>query len=239
MALEMYDFITKSQLHHLTIEDIVKMSPGDKIDVIIWDANWEEYWIWDNAEPGKNYDPQSFFKENRHQITYLGNMEWNIHFNFGDTFRHPVHIITSISDKNWWWSEIVNGSVHTENQGLTCPHGKSLTQKNPKRSEWTQLPHTTRVGWRGPMMLWNKLVEMPQVYYNENADEDNEGDEDIKIVEMPQVYYDENADEDNEGDEDIKIVEMPQVYYDENADEDNEGDEDIKIEHEYCEDCEK
>jgi hypothetical protein len=29
---------------------------------------------------------------------------------------------------------------------------------------WTNFPETTRVGWRGPIMLWKKLENMPDVY---------------------------------------------------------------------------
>lgn len=46
------------------------MKPGDQIDVVIWDRNYEEYWIWENAKNGKTYDPITFFKE-KQAYTYI------------------------------------------------------------------------------------------------------------------------------------------------------------------------
>jgi hypothetical protein len=43
--------------------------------VIIWDANFEEYWIWDKANENKNYNPKHFFASNHHKIKYIGNYE--------------------------------------------------------------------------------------------------------------------------------------------------------------------
>lgn len=150
--LEMYDFIKNCKDKHLTLGDIRKMSPGETIDVVIWDTHFEEHDIWDNMEEDKSYDAQEFFKSNRNQITYLDNYEWNIHFNYGETLKHPVHVIF---EENNCWREIINNTVRSFNFEYNST--VSLTPIDT-------FPDCTRVGWRGPIMLWDKLDNLPQVY---------------------------------------------------------------------------
>lgn len=169
-ALEMKNFIrVYSKDKHLTLGDVKQMSPGVTIDVVIWDRNYEEYWIWDNAEDKKEYDPEEFFEQNRHQITYLGNMKWDIKFPFGETIAHPIHLDTSSLQTNWRWVAVEeDGFIHitTEvvNEGEEIP-----SHWEPKHMHWSEFPDTTIVGWRGPIMLWDNLKNMPQVYYDPSA----------------------------------------------------------------------
>lgn len=34
----------------------------------------------------------------------------------------------------------------------------------PKHIHWTEFPDSTRVGWRGPIMMWDKLTDLSKVY---------------------------------------------------------------------------
>jgi hypothetical protein len=164
--MDMYDFINNCKDKHLTIADIKLMSPGDVIDVVVWDTNFEEYWIWDSAEKNKSYDPFIFFKSNRCKITYKGNMLWDIYFDFGDTCTHPVHLDVSSLQTNWTWYEIneLDGQIHITEEILDEKQS-ILSDWTPKHIYWTEFPDTTRVGWRGPIMLWDKLKDLPQVFY--------------------------------------------------------------------------
>jgi len=164
--MDVYDFIKLSKPYHLKINDIKKLRPGDELDVVIWDRNFEEYHIWENCKSEKLYDSKEFFKENRHKITYQGYIKWDIHFPYGETIQHPVHLNTSGLETNWEWYAISqqDGYVNITNEilksGEIIPkHWKS------KRIHWTEFPETTRVGWRGPIMLWEDLDKMPNVYY--------------------------------------------------------------------------
>lgn len=75
-----------------------KLQTGDILDVVIWDRNFEETWIWPVAVPQKQYDPKVFFAENRHKLTYKGNMVWDICFPHGETIEHLVHLDTTSLD---------------------------------------------------------------------------------------------------------------------------------------------
>lgn len=65
----MNDFIEYTKSAHLKIEELEKLSPGDKLDVVCWDRNYDEYWVFYEAIPGKEYDPVIFFEKNRMEIT--------------------------------------------------------------------------------------------------------------------------------------------------------------------------
>jgi hypothetical protein len=164
-ALELYDFIEKSKPEHLTIKDVKQLKVGNTIDVVMWDRNFEEYWIWNNGKYGILYDPETFFVANHNKITYLGNMEWNIHFRSGDV-TCPIHLDVSNLETYWRWVEIneKDGMIHITNEILN--KGEKIPDAwKPKHIHWTDFPETTRVGWRGSIMLWEKLKTMPKVYF--------------------------------------------------------------------------
>ena len=165
-AQKMYEFVNVfSRGKHLTIKDVTQLGIGETLDVVIWDRNFEEYWIWDNAESGKNYDAEEFFKHNRNQITYKGNMEWDIHFSFVETIEHPVHLDTTGVETNWTWVAIgTDGKIHITKEILNKEE-KIPSHWKPKHIHWSEFPEDTRVGWRGPMMLWKDLKDAPRVYY--------------------------------------------------------------------------
>ncbi len=166
-SLEMYDFIEQCKDNHLTINDILDLSAGDKLDVVIWDRNFEEYWIWNKAKSNKPYDPQIFFGPNRWTIIYKGDMEWTIisEAGEGESFDHPVHLNTEHLNTYMIWVGLENdGMVHIEyeiiKEGNKIPKGWIETHIH-----WKDFPKTTRVGWRGPIMLWKKLEKLAKVYY--------------------------------------------------------------------------
>lgn len=159
-STEMYQFIKDSCQQHLTIEDVMKLEVGDELDVVIWDGNFEEYWIWTNAESSVAYNPEEFFRCNHHQLTYLGDMTWDIHFSFGETTTHPIHLDVSQLETNYTWYPIdeTDGKIHITNEIVNEGEEKPSHWK-PKHLHWTEFPKTTRVGWRGPIMLWDKLTD--------------------------------------------------------------------------------
>lgn len=149
--IEMYDFINNyTRPYHLTLGDIKQLKVGDELDVVIWDRNFEEYWIWKDAESEKLYNPEYFFKSNRHKLKLTENMTWNIKFPFGETYNHSIHLDVSELSDYWIWMPLSsNGNIVLDN-----------ITKN-----WTEFHNNTRIGWRGAIMLWDKLKEMSSVYH--------------------------------------------------------------------------
>lgn len=187
--LEMYEFIHKSKPYHLTINDIKTLKPNSTLDVIIWDRNFEEPWIWSNAKKMQPYDPHIFFAENHHTLTYLGNMKWDLHFNFlteeekkcKNKFVHPVHIDVSNLPTNWTWVDIPDDGIINITRDIIGT-GEKLGPNKNKPMHWSEFPGSTRVGWRGPIMLWEHMKKMPQVYYDEKAEPVNEKTEYAPII---------------------------------------------------------
>lgn len=154
--MEMYEFIESTKDKHLTISDIEKLKKGDKLKVVMWDRNFEEYWIWGHAYPNKKYPALKFFKRNIATLTYVGNYQWDIHFEFGQIVRHPIHIDVSCCDTQWKWVPVKEGTIYITNETL----------ENNIDMHWNDFPKDTRVGWRGPMILTDHL-KSKKVFYAE------------------------------------------------------------------------
>lgn len=156
--MEVYQFIDHCKSEHMTLNDLQKMKAGDVIDVVIWDFNFEEGFIWSSSVEMQYYEPTEFFKDNHHKIKYLGNMTWEIHFCCGTTITREVEIerpnegfVTTQMDN----TEIYDSGGYTSNgwveqQKLNC-------QPND------------RVGWSGPIMLWERLNGKPKVYWDKSV----------------------------------------------------------------------
>lgn len=142
--MEMYKFIEESKDRHLTIADVKNLDVGEEIDCVIWDRNFEEYWIWNKTVSEKPYKATEFFKHNRVKVKYLGNMKWLLKMSWGE-FEHSVHINTC---KSHFWPV----------------DDDQMIRLNKIMIDVKTLPTKTRVGWRGPMMLWKHLESMPKVY---------------------------------------------------------------------------
>lgn len=151
-ALEMYDWIKFTKKQHLTIFDLEKWKINETKTVAIFDRNFEEYFIWDDLSKYKIYKPRYFFKANKCKVTYRGNMVWSID-NFGDDeCGRPVELDTAILNNGYKWMPVINNYVRcSKKPGYSCSF----------------FPNNTRIGWRGPMMLWTDLVNGPDVYYAE------------------------------------------------------------------------
>lgn len=166
VAEEMHQFIENSRPYHLTLGDVKKFPIGYKFEVVNWDRNYEEYWIWDNAIPLAEYDPEIFFKENKLTLTYKGNMRWVRKDSNGETYdEETIEIDVSNLQTYWKWVPLSeDGYVDITTEELR--EGQKIPKEwKPKHIHWSRLPNNTRVGIRGPMMYWDYLKDLPLVYY--------------------------------------------------------------------------
>lgn len=161
-SLEVYHFIEECKKFHLTKNDVEKLRPGDKIDVVIWDGNFEEYWIWEQP-PGESYLPEVFFSENRHQIVYLGDQTWTIEFNFGENINHPLHLYV----ESLGWRSLGNGKKHDCGVPNSGPYSWIIFEPEETKKHYDEFPPETRVGWRGPIMLWENLLKIKYKVHHE------------------------------------------------------------------------
>jgi hypothetical protein len=146
-----------SQKFALKISDIINLKHGEQLEVLILDRN-----VWDitlNPQtniPNVNHDPETFFRYNRG--TYVHNKdlsgELTMHWKDKDSTDKFEFHLEYMPGK---WYPLNNGVMPGEEQGLPWT----------EEQHWTKFPQTTKVGYRGPMILWSKLKEMPKIYWKE------------------------------------------------------------------------
>ena len=163
--MEVYGWIRDYRLYHLTIGDILKCSVGDELDVVIFDRNFEESGIWDKLHPDVEYDPTEFFKYNHHKLKYNGDMKWDIIFNWGKTFEHPIHLNVEHLATRWTWVVLGEDGFVDIAERLPDDDKKTDNIRKSVRLHWNGFPSRTRIGWRGPIMLWEDLKNKRKVYY--------------------------------------------------------------------------
>ena len=118
--MEMYKWIEENKDKHLKIKDVIEWEKDHEEEVVFFDGNFEEYYIWDNLEYDKNYPPSEFFSGNRFKLIYQGDLRWDVILNT-EAFNHPVHIGYNkkfrSKDITVWESMIPNGTTDLLN---TC-----------------------------------------------------------------------------------------------------------------------
>ena len=154
----MYEFIENCRPDHLTLDDVIKWKIGQVTDVVIWDYNFAESWIKYGAIADKHYKPAEFFRYNRRQLVYLGDMMWKIIYpSISFEIEHPIHInVSEYDNKRKWLPLGDDNKIHIMegNDGTT----KDVTM------HWSEFPRDTAVGWRGPVMPWDHLQKYGDVY---------------------------------------------------------------------------
>ena len=146
MSKEYGEWIRDHRLYHLCIRDLEKFKPGDVIDVAIFDRNMEEYGMWDDIRPDTPLKAKEFFRFNHHQIRIIDNNNWILIMD-GEEFDFPLHYNLKKDGTIRIKNEIINS-------GEQIPHGRKKFKINV-----SDLHPLTRVGWRGPVMLWKYVQE--------------------------------------------------------------------------------
>lgn len=161
-VVDMYKFIKKTSHLHLTLEDVYNLKPGDELDVVIWDRNWEENWVWGEANHNEVYSPEDFFLVNRRKVIYRGNMKWDIKFGHGTELMN-IHVNTEnlpSGKTKWTWLILDDGGEIHVTEELDWENGtlNQLEEEEQLHFHHTHFDPTTRVGWRGPIMKWEHVV---------------------------------------------------------------------------------
>jgi len=160
---ELYSWIELQKHLHLTLKDLQELEVGKEYDVVIFDRNFDEQ-IWDKFNEFQVYQPEEIFKNSHHKIVYKGNMHWDIIFSFGETLEHPVHLDVSSLPTNWTWCAIENKYINITNEVLD--EGETIDpERGSIKMHYKWFPENTRVGWRGPIMFWKDLTNLPKVYW--------------------------------------------------------------------------
>ena len=155
-GIEMYDIVDKLRKNYYITKKDLNSIRGNIITVALFDRNFEEYGIWDNFDDYKLYEPAEFFKYNKATIRYNGGNTWII--NMGSTCEYYEHFI-----------EVNVVDIRPKNSNLTwCPideKGNIPIKKYNKKINFNNIPCNTKIGWRGPMILWDKIINLGNKVY--------------------------------------------------------------------------
>ena len=154
----------------LTIGDINKLKKGEELMMLNFDRNIGDTIGNDKTiQTLKLYDPKYFFKnawvKYYHNKDLMGKIfyAWQTMDDYKNNSEEnkPFKFTFDIEYKsNHWYPLDKNGYLPAK----SADFGNILL--DGKKKHWSNFPSNTRIGWRGPMVIWNKLDNLPKVFYD-------------------------------------------------------------------------
>lgn len=146
-------WIQKSRSKQLTIQRVLNMKKGQKMKMLCLDRNL--YDTTDSIPPNQLRCPAKFFDGGYMGVyTHDHDMSGTFKWQFQPKDEPPMPFTFEINYKNENWYPL------DEDGTLAMGLGRMLGIKK----SYKKFPKTTRVGWRGPMIPWNALKDLPRVY---------------------------------------------------------------------------
>lgn len=145
----------KPETKSITIGDVRNWKVDQIYDLCLLDYNFQEYKIW-NLEPNKTYKPTDFFSANRNTYKHEGPFKGHIYWNFGKDREFTdfyIEIVRGTYQK-------INHRADAENDTHICFVCAGTPNVSPD-----DYPDDTKIGWRGPMVLWDDIVELENKGY--------------------------------------------------------------------------
>lgn len=146
------DWYNKSKKYWLTINDIIKLKPNDKIVLLSLHRNVLDI-PYDTLKDNKLYKPEVFFKDSKDTYVHKKDLVGDLKFDRG----MEKDITFDVEYKKGSWYPFSNGYLPAkDSQGRFKLLGK--------KTHWTKFNKKTHIGFRGPIMLWSDLKKMPKIY---------------------------------------------------------------------------
>jgi hypothetical protein len=154
---ELSKWIEKNKKYYLTINDIIKLEPYKKIKLLVLDRN-----IYDDTDvfiEAKLYKPESFFIKNSAIFWKTTDLQGKIYYKWQDEYnnKEPYDFEFEIEYKKGNWYPLKNGILPAKDE-------QNMFQLLGKNKHYLEFPKTTHIGFRGPMILWNKLNKLKKIY---------------------------------------------------------------------------
>lgn len=148
------EFIDRSRPYHLTIADVLKLTPQIPARLFLMDEHI--YDLTQYSETSNSVKPSQFFQYGKYadfmrERNLLGYWIWVLHGNrVGIDMNIEFHV-----DISGRWRPLRNG--HVENGDGRFKYSGH---------HWSLLPQDTRVGWRGPAMFAKDMDKCPEIFAN-------------------------------------------------------------------------
>ena len=191
------DWLKLMESKYVKIEDIISMNPRESKKFLCIDDKFLD--LVDMSEKAKK--PSDFFKYNYifdyiHSNDLQGTRIWSCEtmsemieledFNFEINYNKKQNIWCTLTDKgkvdNISISNLHNKEYNgyknlNQNQNQNQSLNKNQTQNITiyKDKDWREFPRETLVGWRGPLLHWEDVINGPLIYYEEDEDIINNG----------------------------------------------------------------
>lgn len=155
----------------LTIGDVTALKPGERIKVITMDRNeWEISEA--NNKPDTLYSVWDFFRRKVsvyiHKQDLMGEIAWD--FENEDEDLDDYHKFTAdrefefdINYRGNNYYPLTNGRLPNVDEQGFADFGDAAGK------HYLEFPPNTLIGWRGPMMIWERLSELDvqQIYWHD------------------------------------------------------------------------
>lgn len=156
-GLEILDWKENVRNECLTINDILSLGKGEKIDVLIMDRNLSD-WVCSVNEYNTLYKAENFFRTNKATYIHNHDLTGKIIWEEGDlNSEQPFEFHIEYQKDHWY--PLKNNFLPKEDPQ------KFAFFSYPEDKHYMDFNDKTRVGWRGPMLLWSKMKNQPDIYY--------------------------------------------------------------------------
>lgn len=164
-GFELRSWIEHIRYECLTINDILNLKEGDRIKVLCMDRN-----LGDTTEELNKYDTlcdlEHFFRNNYaiyiHEKDLQGRIIWSFLYGKGaitesDEFEFHIEY-----KKNCWYP-LKDGKLPDKDGQGFANFGDSAGK------HYSEFEGSRRVGWRGPMIMWDKLKNYDKIYWHDEV----------------------------------------------------------------------
>lgn len=160
-GLEIEDWEKKVRKKWLTVGDLEKLKPNDTIKVLVMDRNLYDT-VMDINEANVLHTAKHFFRQNTATYVHGTGLQGKLTFHLGDNnniVHYPFYF--DVKYKESCWYPLKNNILPAEDeQGLFPLMGREI--------RWNEFPLDTPVGWRGQMVRWEDVKNMPDIYWYES-----------------------------------------------------------------------
>jgi hypothetical protein len=156
-GLELQQWIQHYHDDWLTIKDVKEFPLNKKIKLLLLDRN-----IYDEKDvfvERKLYKPTTFFKKNYAWFwkTDNNNLKGKIIYEWQDKKEEPYDFEFDIEYEKNNWYPLTDGILQDKHkQKVVSVH---------KNKHVSKFPENTPLGYRGPIIVWNKIKDMEKLYY--------------------------------------------------------------------------
>lgn len=160
MAVEFSKWIDMAYHYKLKIRDVMNMKNGDTMTVLVLDRNVGDVSVQANPE-NVVIDPYYFFRYNFATYIHDSGLKGTMTYHWQDEDYKDDDFEFDIEYTPHSWYPLENGRLPKRD-----PQG-GAGFNFPREISWTEFPIDTGIGWRGPMVLYQYLNYLPNIYVSD------------------------------------------------------------------------